>query len=136
MGKIRVENKKYWLEKHELYMAVHYALMYNDYKKEYQSITDSSKGIAYDLDRVQSSVNSDPTYALAERRADLAKKIMNIEGAVRAAAGEVLYPFILKAVTQEEVKYTLLRTKYSIPCGKNLFYMLKRKTYYILAKKI
>lgn len=136
MGKIRTNNKKYWLEKHELYMTIHYAMRYDELKKEYQAIIDSSKAITYDADRVQSSIDSDPTYQLAERRAEVAKKIMNIENSVKAAAGEILYPFILKAVTQEGVNYNLLRTKYSMPCGKNLFYMLRRQAYFILAKKI
>ena len=111
-------------------------MRYDELKKEYQAITDSSKAITYDADRVQSSIDSDPTYQLAERRAEVSKKIMNIENSVKAAAGELLYPFILKAVTQEGVNYNLLRTKYSMPCGKNLFYMLRRQAYFILAKKI
>ena len=137
MGKIRTNIKgQYKLEKHELYTAVHYALRYEELKKEYKNLTDTSKGMRYDLDKVQTTIDSDPTYVMAERRAEVAKKIMNIENSVKAAAGELLYPFILKSVTQEGVNYNLLRTKYSMPCGKNLFYMLRRQTYFILAKKI
>ena len=137
MGKIRTNVKgKFKLEKHELYMAVHYALRYEELKKEYRLLTDTSKGIRYDLDKVQATIDLDPTFLLAERRAEIGKKISNIESAAKVAAGEVLYPYILKAVTQEGVKYDLMRYEYKMPAGRNLFYLLKRKFYYILAQKI
>jgi hypothetical protein len=137
MGKIRTDIKgMYKLERHELYMTIHYALRYEEYKKEYKSLTDTAKGIRYDTDKVSTSIDSDPTFILAERRADIGKKISNIEGAARSAGGEVLYPFLLRAVTQEGASFELLRDRYGMPVGKNLFYVLKRKFYYILAKKI
>lgn len=136
MGKVRTNNKAYRLEKHELYMTIHYALRYDEFRREYRDITDSAKAMTYDADRVVASACSDPTYRLAERRAETAKKIMNIEGSVRAAAGDVLYPYILKALTQEGANYELLHYEYKMPCGRNLFYLLKRKAYFILAKKI
>ncbi|MCR4745229.1 MAG: hypothetical protein K5894_08365 [Lachnospiraceae bacterium] len=137
MGKIRTNIKgQYKLEKHELYTAVHYALRYEELKKEYKNLTDTSKGMRYDFDKVQTTIDSDPTYVLAERRSRVGGKISNIESAARAAAGEVLYPYILKAVTQEGVKYELMKYEYKMPAGKNLFYLLKRKFYYILAQKI
>ncbi len=136
MGKIRVENKQFFLEKDELYMSVHYALCYDKFKKDLAAVKDGAHAINYSADKIQTSGGQDPTFELAARRVKLEEKIKNIEEAAKEAAGEFLYPYIMKAITQEAAGYTLLKTRYNIPCGKNLFYTLKRKTYYILAHKI
>ena len=134
MGNIRTGYKgSYALGKHKLYMAIHYALQYHELKDAYNEIEVSAKGVNYD-EKVRTS-GGDPTYTLAERRAELRSKIEKIESAARLTS-EKYYKFVMKAVTEEGMNFNLLKTKYDMPCGKNTFYVLRRKFYYLLAKKI
>lgn len=44
-----------------------------------------------------------------------------------------LYPYILKAVT-EELSFTYLKTKPNIPCGKDMYYDRFRRFFWLLDK--
>lgn len=134
MGNIRTGYKgTYALGKHELYMAIHYALMYHELKEAYNAIEVSAKGINYG-EKIKTG-GGDPTYTLAEKRAEIRSKIDKIESAAHLAS-EKYYKYIMKAVTEEGANFNLLKTRYDMPCGKNTFYVLRRKFYYLLAKMI
>lgn len=47
-------------------------------------------------------------------------------------ADQVLYNYILKAVT-EELSYTYLKSKLKIPCGKDMYYDRYRRFFWLLS---
>ena len=49
------------------------------------------------------------------------------------AADDVLYPYILKAVT-EDLSYTYLDMAMNIPCGREKYYKIQRKFFWELDK--
>ena len=125
---------KYALSRFEYNYAKWYSLKYNDWLNEYNSLKDSVKAIAYQ-EAVQGGKNSNPTQNLATRRVQLRNKMLKIEQAAFEAGGEFAR-YILIAVTNEDVTYDVLISKYKMPCGRTLFYEMRRKYYYLLAKEI
>lgn len=126
---------KYALSKTEFLSAKYFALRYKEWKDKYQVLSDTSKAISYDQDRVQSSGDYDPTETTGIRMAELSRNIGLIEDTVREAGAEI-YKWMLLGVTDEGATYNYLRMSKGIPCGKNMYFEKRRKFYYLLSKKI
>ena len=77
---------------------------------------------------------SDGTAHLAMKRAELEIKCQLIERTAMEADSEI-YPYILKAVTNEHVGYNYLQTIMDSPCSRNTFYDRRRKFYYLMSMK-
>ena len=77
---------------------------------------------------------SDSTAHLAMKRAELERKCQLIERTAMEADSEI-YPYILKAVTNEYVTYHYLKNVMDIPCGKDRYYDRRRKFYYLMSNK-
>lgn len=125
---------KYKLSKSEYLSAKYYALRYNEWLAEYNSITDSVGGMAMDGMPHGTTVGN-PTERLAIRKAELIDRMKLIEQSAIEADAD-LYEYIIKAVTNEDVTFHNLKIFMQIPCQKDLFYDRKRKFYWILSKKI
>lgn len=123
---------KYYLPKHRYMTAFHYALQYQEWKNEYNTLTDSSRAIRYDQDRVQSSGDSDPTEQLAVRRAELKQKMDEIEGIVNEVAPE-FDRYLLIGVTQEGMSFKYLHYSLGMPCSQYMYNDRRGKFYYLLA---
>ena len=125
---------KYQLSKAQYLSAKYYAPRYNEYVDEYHALEDSSKGIAYDKDRVSGS-QTDPTELLGMKRAELSQKIKIIEQTAIEADPD-LYQYILKAVTNEGITFKALKSLMEIPCEADMFYDRRRRYYWLLSKRI
>ena len=135
MTKIRPEIKRgeWKLSKHAFYTAYHYALQYPEWKDMYYSIVDlSSSG---NDGMPHASGVSNPTESKGLKALGLSEKIKMIEDTAKEA-GEDLYPWLLKGVTNEGITYNYLRMIMRIPCGKNQYYDKRRKFYALLCDKI
>ena len=126
---------KYTLSKSEYLSAKYYALRYKEWKTEMDLATDTNRAITYDGDIVQGSGTGNPTEQLAIRRAELEHKIRNIVDTAKEA-DPTMSKYILLYVTEEDMTFEKLKRISGIPCEKNLFYRIRRKYYYLLAKKI
>ena len=126
---------KYTLSKSEFLSAKYYALRYKEWHTELETMTDTVHAITYDGDMVQSSGTGSPTEQLAIRRAELTHKIRIIEETAEETE-PTLCKDILLYVTEEDMTFEKLKRISGIPCGKNFFYHLRRKYYYLLAEKI
>ena len=126
---------KYTLSKSEFLSAKYYALRYKEWKTEWDTMTDTVRAVTYDGDMVQGNGSGQPTEQLAIRRAELTHKIRIIEETADEA-DPALNKFILLYVTEEDMTFEKLKRISGIPCGKDLFYHVRRKYYYLLAKKI
>jgi hypothetical protein len=79
-----------------------------------------------------SNLPGDPTGNRAVARAQLNERIEMVER-IAKEADDYLWYYILKAVT-ENLSYTYLKTKLSIPCGKDMYYDRYRKFFWLLSK--
>lgn len=137
MPNIRAELAKKnpcWISKHAFYTAYHYALQYDEWKREYELLDGAPPGMSFGA-VPNPREKSDQTAAIADRRQALRAKMETVEAAAILAGGE-LYPWLLLAVTKPGISYNALRQKSGIPCGKNEFYQKRRYFYYLLDQKI
>ena len=125
---------KYRLTKNEFLSAYYYAMRYNEWKDEYESLQDSLGTINYD-GLPKGSTLGNPTEETGSMMAELKEKIEKIEQTV-FETDNVLCKYLLKAVTNEGITYNYLQMVMNIPCSKNTYYERRRKFYYLLSKKI
>lgn len=122
----------YYIDKHRYYELKHFCLQYSELKKaytDYSNLYVSSS--TFERQRGQ-FINSDITARYAIKKTEVKNKIDMIENAAKAT-DEYLWPFILQAVT-EGLSFTYLNTKLNIPCGRDTYYTLYRKFFYLLSE--
>lgn len=126
------EKNKYYIDKHRYYELKHFCLQYNEWRKAYASCNEAII-FASKFERTQASnIPSDITAKYGMMRAHYDRRIKLIENTAREA-DEFLYPYILRAVT-EELSYTYLKTKLEIPCGRDMYYDRYRKFFWLLSE--
>ena len=121
---------KYWIDKHRHYELKHFCLQYPIWKKAYNSLDGLTKNHPEIF--AKTSHISYPTAKCAEIRARYSRWMQMVEEASDNTDAQ-LSKYILRAVT-EELSYDTLRTMYNIPCGKDAYYELYRRFFYILNK--
>lgn len=127
------EKNKYYIDKHRYYELKHFCLQYNEWKKAYVSCNDAIV-FASNLEKSPSSnIPSDITAKYGMMKAHYGRRIKLIERCAMDA-DDFLYPYILKAVT-EGLAYTQLKTRYEIPCGRDMYYDRYRKFFWLLSEK-
>lgn len=124
---------KYTLSKAEYLSAKYYALRYNEWQREYNTHKDSVSAINYDGMPKGENV-SDPTEKLAERRAELRKKMEIIEESALEADKE-FSSYILRRAC-DGLSYERMNFSEGLFISKRSFYRRMRKFYYILSKRI
>lgn len=131
--RIPTENSKYYVEK-ELYLTtVHFCKQYPAWLAELSIQPDTSKAITYDRDRVQTSPNGDGVVNIAIRRAELSRKVKLVESVAEDVAGG-MYRWLILGVCYGVPFFQLLDQ--GIPCGKDMYYGMRRKFYHQLSQKI
>lgn len=126
------EKSKYYIDKHRYYELKHFCLQYNEWKKAYASCSEAIIFASrYEL-MPADDMPSDLTAKYAIKRAQYAERIKMIELAAKEA-DDFLYPYILKAVT-EGLSYPYLKTRMSIPCGRDMYYDRYRKFFWLLSE--
>ena len=126
------ENNKYYIDKHRYYELKHFCLQYNEWKKAYTSCCEAIIFAARYEEMPAVSAPGDLTAKYAIKRAQYAERIKMIELAAKEA-DDFLYPYILKAVT-EGLSYPYLKTRMSIPCGRDMYYDRYRKFFWLLSE--
>lgn len=137
MGKYRTpsEKSKYYIPKEDYLTAIHYALGYPLLKEEVETMADTSKGISYDKDKVQSSSGYDMTFEAAVKIAESNKqhKMQLIDDTIRLVADGMDY--WLRLGVCYGLTFDQLKGK-GMPCERDYYYLMRRKFYYVLAKRI
>lgn len=124
---------KYWISRHRYYELKHFCLQYSEWKRAYAAIEEtliSSPNLK--KIRIENQTPADLTAKYAMAKAHYSSLIEMVENAAKEA-DEELAPFILKAVT-EDLSFTNLKTKWEIPCSKDMYYDRYRKFFWILSK--
>lgn len=125
-------NNPYYIDRHRYYELKHFCLQHSEFKKAYADYSNMyASSVAFERQRGQ-RMPSDITSRHAIKKLELKNKIDMIENAAKAT-DEYLWPFILQAVT-EGLSFTFLRTKLNIPCGRDTYYTLYRKFFYLLSE--
>lgn len=119
---------KYWIDKHRHYELKHFCLQYPEWKRTYNSSPNVSLSTINAFPR--NNIYGDPTFKEVVRKNRYLERINLIER-IAKEADEDLYDYILKGVT-EGLSYTYLKTKMSIPCGKDLYYDRYRRFFWLL----
>lgn len=137
MSKYRTlsEKNKYFLPKHTHLFCIHYALQYRDWKAELDAARDTRGAIRYDKDRVQTSNDYDSTSETAIRLLNISRKVNNIEHCiVDACDGSGLEKYVKLGVCYGFTFFQLQEN--GIPCGKDMYYHIRKRFYWELAKRI
>lgn len=127
------KKNKYWIERHRYYELKHFCLQYYFWKRAY-SVLDGFCNYT-GLTECTSKTNTihNPTEKNAERRLFYSNRISMVEQ-IAIKTDETLSKYILMAVTQG-ISYETLKTKYNIPCCKDVYYDLYRRFFWLLDKE-
>ena len=132
--KIRTELSKkneYYISKYRYMELKYFCLQYDEWKKEYQSMSYiSSKNFPGVKNR---NTFSDSTGNIAVRRSYLAEKLKLVEQTA-IETDEELFPYLILAVTKG-LTYNELYLLRDMPCGRTRYYKLYRKFFYLLSQK-
>lgn len=101
---------------------------YRDMKAELDALATSSP----EMDGMPRGTGiSDPTHAAAVRREKLSGRVMAIERCARIAGGDC-YNGLLLGVTTRGSSYNWLRMRGAIYCGRDQYYAMRAKFFYLL----
>ena len=128
------KNSKYYLPKETFLTVIHYCKQYPLWIDELNRLANTGRAIRYDQDRVQTSNDYDPTSSVAIRRAEILKKKETVDEVAIMVAGEIMGGWLLKGVGDDKTYFDLHHE--GMPCGKDLYYMLRRRFYYEMSKRI
>lgn len=137
MSKIRIpsEKSKYFIPKEDYLTAIHYSLRYPLWKEEVEQMADTSKAIAYDKDKVQVSCDFDSTMERAIMIAESNKqhKMQIIDDTITKVGGDLGY--WLRLGVCYGLTFDQLKGK-GMPCERDAYYLMRRKYYFELVKRI
>ena len=125
------KKSKYWISKHRHHELKYFCLQYPSWKKEC-SFIDSISVTYVTQDRIIDNKITDLTSNCAIRKAYY-KDMINIVEKAAKDTDEELYWYILKGVT-EGLSYSILKARFNIPCGRDMYYERYRKFFWLLNK--
>lgn len=126
------EKNKYWIEKHRYYELKHFCLQYPIWKKM-RAALDGLNRSANDMVAISKTNKiSSPVEKSVEERLFYTDRIELLENAANET-DEVMAAYILKAVT-EGISYDILKVRMDVPCGRDAYYELYRRFFWILDK--
>ena len=132
MSDMRPELSKknpYYIDKNRYYELKYYCLQYPEWKKK-QAAIDGCVGKRIDIFRNSNIEFSDPTFGSVKARSYYTDNIKTVEDAA-SLADPVLREYILKGVTLG-LSYSILQARYTIPCGRDMYYDRYRRFFWIL----
>lgn len=137
MAKYRTpsENSKYYIPKEDYLTAIHYSLRYPLWKDEIETMADTSKAISYDKDKVQSSFDYDSTFEAAVKivESDKQHKMQIIDDTISKVANNLdnwLRWGVCYGLTFDQLKGK------GMPCERDAYYLMRRRYYFELVKRI
>lgn len=127
------KRNKYWIEKHRYYELKHFCLQYPLWKRVYNSIDGFSKNPSYIVSFSKNYSFGDPVFKSAELRMFYFERIDMVERVAKETDESLSY-YILKGVT-EGMSYSHLKASLNIPCGKDTYYDLYRRFFWLLSRE-
>lgn len=135
MGKYRTPsaNTKYYIPREDYLTAIHYSLRYPLWVEEAKALADTSGAIRYDKDKVQTSGDYDSTYEAAVRLKEVNEKIELVNETIEKVADGLSY--WLRLGVCFGLTFDQLKGK-QLPCERDKYYLIRRRYYYELCKRI
>lgn len=137
MSKYRIpsEKSKWRVPKEDYLTAIHYSLRYPLWKEDVEIMADTSKAIAYDKDKVQSSSDYDSTFEAAVRivESDKQHKMQIIDDTIKQVANGMDY--WLRLGVCYGLTFDQLKGK-GLPCERDAYYLMRRKYIFFLCQRI
>lgn len=135
MSKYRTPStsSKYYIPKEDYLTAIHYSLRYPLWKEEVADMANTAKAIVYDKDKVQSSGGYDSTYEAAVRIQEKQSKIQLIDDTIMLVAGGMDY--WLRLGVCYGLTFDQLKGK-GMPCEKDKYYLMRRRYYFEISRRI
>ena len=128
------KNDPYWVEPEIYDTVVHFCRCYPLWIKELKTLPNSNKAITYDGDKVQSSGENDPTYAIAIKRVEIERKVDLIRTTAMIVSPE-LWEWLIKGTTTKGITIEDLIAQ-GMPTNKSKYATLRKIFYYYLSKRI
>lgn len=122
---------KYWISKNRHYELKYFCLQYPSWKKECNFI-DSISLTYVTQDRIIDNKITDLTANCAIRKAYYTDMIRVVEKAANDTDEDLRW-YILKGVT-EGLSYNILKARFNIPCGRDMYYDRYRRFFWLLNK--
>ena len=126
---------KYKMTKEQYLAAKYYALRYHEWQTEYRALTDTARGITYSDMPKGSLSTASPVEEAAIKCQAISDKIRLIEDTAAEAGGD-LSRYLIKAVTNSDITFHQMKVLTDMPCGRDLFYNMVRRFYFLLSQKI
>lgn len=129
------EKNKYWISRHRYYELKHFCMQYPEWIKEYRSLIDIYGLSATSIEKERLSKTNkiqDLEFECYIRQEELSKRIDLVRNTAIQAGGD-LHTYILKGVT-DGLTYSSLRSRFGIPCCKDVYYEMYRKFFWLLDK--
>lgn len=127
------KNSRYYVDKETFLTVLHYCKQYPLWLAELDAIPVPLNGISYDKDSVQSSSDYDSTSDLAMRRAAISRKKDVMDKCAKRTAGD-LSEWLIMGVGHGLTYFQLVER--GMPCGRTLYYDIRRRFYYEMSKLI
>lgn len=127
------QTNPYWIERHRYYELKHFCLQYPLWIKARATIDGMPGGRRFEYALYsQTGSMSDPTATAADARLYYTDRIEMLAHVARDV-DPIIGNYILQGVTSG-VSYDILRVRSVVPCGKDLYYDLYRKFFWLLSK--
>ena len=122
----------YWIERHRYYELKHFCMQYPIWKESYRSLL-GLRARSNDLAAIRTHGHiANPTEKIGIAIAYYSDRIDMIHNVALQTSDE-LADYLVYGIT-EGISYDTVRARYNIPCGKEMYYELYRKFFWILNK--
>lgn len=126
------ERNKYYIDRHRYYELKHFCLQYPGWQRAYNSIDGYLNKPMDGVMVSRTNTISDPVLKMAEVRLYYSARMGMVEDAARET-DVCLGTYILRAVTEGR-SYVNLKSRFNIPCSKDVYYELYRRFFWLLSK--
>lgn len=128
------KRNKWWISKHRYYELKHFCLQYPEWKKEYYELEERiKKGSVWGFQPSNTGEYSDWVGKIATEMTIISDKMALVEQTC-TDADDILGEYLLRSVTEGR-SYTYLTTVLEIPCGRDLYYDIYRKFFWMLSHR-
>ena len=124
---------KYWVERHRYYELKHFCRQYPIWKEARTALSGLSTNLIDAVIVSKIGNVGDPTAKCVEAREFYSQRINLVESVARET-DPIIGGYILEAIV-DGLSYEKLKAKKNIPCGKEMYYELYRKFFWLLDKR-
>jgi hypothetical protein len=126
------ERNKYYIDRHRYYELKHFCLQYPGWRNAYNSVDGYLNKPMDGVIASRTNSISNPVLKMTEVRLYYSARMHIVE---KAATDTDLYlgKYILTAVTEGR-SYVNMKTRFNIPCSKDVYYDLYRKFFWLLSQ--